>query len=331
MAEPVPASYDVPAAAPVPQDVAAAPDPDVSADEKGAPAEPLAPPGGLAFDRWMGFLSSFVAPVTLITGLLFYFGYVSSRTFFAYFGIDVDVLGLSNQAFAMRSPGALFVPVIIILIAAAGLVVGHRMLRRRLRTAEAATRVRTVSAIAWTGIVLLLAGIALALLWGLLGAWDLAPLATPVVLSIGAGLAAYAASTARALRGGREGRAVVVLLVVVMVAGTFWATATVAEWWGRGQARALAADLTSLPAVVLDTQERLFPGNDAIQLQELAPFEEQQVYRYRYHGLRLLVQGGERLFLVPDQWSADASTIVVPYDASVRLRFRFFPDADPPS
>jgi hypothetical protein len=121
-----------------------------------------------------------------------------------------------------------------------------------------------------------------------------------------------------------------VLLVVAMVAGAFWATATLAEWWGRGQARALAADLTSLPAVVLDTQERMFPGNDEILFQQLEPHDEGQMYRYRYHGLRLLVQGGGRLFLVPDQWSPDASTLVVPYDDSVRVRFRFFPDANPP-
>jgi len=300
------------------------------ADPAPAPADVIPGPPNLAFEKWMGFLSSFVAPVTLITALLFYFGYVSSRTFFAYFGVDVDVLGLSNQAFVMRSPGALFVPLVIALILAAGLVVGHRLLRKRLKNADATVRTRVVAVIAWTGIGLILAGLVLALLWGVFGGWELAPLVTPLLLAVGAGLAAYAASTARALRGGSEGRSVVVLLVVAMVAGAFWATATLAEWWGRGQARALAADLASLPAVVLDTQERMFPGNDAILFQELEPHEEGQMYRYRYHGLRLLVQGGGRLFLVPDQWSPDASTLVVPYDDSVRVRFRFFPDADPP-
>jgi hypothetical protein len=121
-----------------------------------------------------------------------------------------------------------------------------------------------------------------------------------------------------------------VLLVVVMVAATFWTTATVAEWVGRGEARAIAADLSELPAVVMDTSERLFPGDDVIRFQQLEPQEEGQVFRFRYFGLRLLVRGGDRLFLVPDRWSANASTLVVPYDDSVRLRFRFFPDANPP-
>ena len=85
------------------------------------------------------------------------------------------------------------------------------------------------------------------------------------------------------------------------------------EWWGLGQARALAADLRTLPAVVLDTQERLYPGNDAITLRELGAAAspdagadadadaqpEAQTYGYRYFGLRLLAQGGGRLYLVP--------------------------------
>jgi hypothetical protein len=105
----------------------------------------------------------------------------------------------------------------------------------------------------------------------------------------------------------------------------------VAQWWGLGQARALAADLGALPAVVLDTSERLYPGNPAITAQPLEVADEGQVFRYRYFGLRLLVHGGDRLFLVPDAWSADASTIVLADDEAVRVRFRFFPDEDPPT
>ena len=130
------------------------------------------------------------------------------------------------------------------------------------------------------------------------------------------------------------------LLVVVMAAGAFWCTATIAQWWGLGQARALAADLRTLPAVVLDTKERLYPGNAAITFQELGAAASERrgrrrrrpprQYAYRYYGLRLLTQGGGRLYLVPDEWSPDASTLVVPYD-DVRVRFRFVPDANPPN
>lgn len=317
-----------------------APAPAGAPAEKPPAEEPAAPrERGLGFEKWMGFLSSFVAPLTLVTALLFYFGYVSTREFFRYFGIDVDIIGLSSQEFVMRSPGALFVPVMILLLLAAALIVGHRRLRRYLEGADPAPRRRLIAIIAWTGIALLLAGLALAFLIPVLVGWDYAQLLAPLLLALGAGLAAYAASTVRALGGSAIGRSVVVLLVLVLVAGTFWSTATLAQWWGRGQARSLAADLRTLPAVVLDTKELIYPGNAAIELRELGeppPAEPTAegapppTFGYRYFGLRLLAQGGGRLYLVPDEWSADASTIVVPYD-DVRVRFRFLPDADPPN
>lgn len=294
-----------------------------------------AAPAGLGFEKWMSFLSTFIAPATLITGLLFYFGYVSSRAFFLYFGVDVDVLGLSNQQFVMRSPGALFIPVMVLLLLAAAVIAVHRMLRRRL-AASAAARRRVAGVLGWTGVLLLIAGLALAFGYAFLAAWPFYGFATAASLAIGAGLAAYAASTAPPPGDAARARPLVVLLVAVMVAGTFWATATIAEWWGRGQARTQAADLSTLPAVVLDTRERLAPGSPAISLIELEqerdaagePLPGQ--FAYRYHGLRLLVRGEDRLFLVPDRWSPNASTLVVPLGDDSRVRFRFFPDENPP-
>lgn len=315
---------------------AAEPDPEPAAGSGEAPEAPTTGTG-LGFERWMGFLSSFVAPLTLVTALLFYFGYASTREFFRYFGVDVDIIGLSSQEFVMRSPGALFIPVMVLTLLAAGAIVGHRVLRRWLLAQERPAQRRVIGVIAWSGIGLVLAGLGLAFLAPFLGDERWSQLLTPLFLAIGAGLAAYAASAARALDSASAGRSVVVLLVLVMVAGTFWATATIAQWWGLGQARSLAADLSTLPAVVLDTQERLYPGNDAITFQRLgeeasddAAAGSPATYGYRYYGLRLLAQGGGRLYLVPDQWSPDASTLVVPF-ADVRVRFRFLPDADPPA
>ena len=290
----------------------------------------------------MGFLSSFVAPLTLVTALLFYFGYVSTREFFRYFGVDVDIIGLSSQEFVMRSPGALFIPVMVLAAARGGLIVGHRALRRRLVAAAAddpapcdrshrvdgdrvrARRPRTRPSSCRSSATGLRRAAAHA--------------AVPRDRRRARRLRRLDRSRAR--RREREPRGVVVLLVLVMVAGTFWCTATIAQWWGLGQARALAADLETLPAVVLDTTGAALPR----QRRHHVPAARRRgihdrsrrraagapTYGYRYFGLRLLAQGGGRLYLVPDAWSADASTIVVPYD-DVRVRFRFVPDADPPT
>ncbi len=65
-------------------------------------------------ERWVSFAAGIVTPVTLITALLFYFGYVSARSQYEYFGIDVDTIGLSTQDYVMRSPQPLLVPLLVL-------------------------------------------------------------------------------------------------------------------------------------------------------------------------------------------------------------------------
>ena len=42
---------------------------------------------------------------------------------------------------------------------------------------------------------------------------------------------------------------------------------------------------------------------------------------YRYRNLRLLIQGKDRLFLVPSPWSRGEATLVLPLDDAVRIQF----------
>jgi hypothetical protein len=106
----------------------------------------------------------------------------------------------------------------------------------------------------------------------------------------------------------------------------FWAAATVAQWSGRGQARDTAVHLDRLPRVILDTKERLYLRSLVVEESRL-PDAEGQTFRYRYRRLRLLVIGRDRMFLVPEVWSAGNSTLITPIDSSVRIQFQFQNDA----
>jgi hypothetical protein len=120
-----------------------------------------------------------------------------------------------------------------------------------------------------------------------------------------------------------------VLVWVAVAAALFWATATIAGWSGRGLAKEQARELDRLPSVILDTREPLFlaPGMDVVETR-LEPAADGQVYRYRYWHLRLLVEGKDVMFLVPNTWRAGNTTLLVPVDGSVRVRFQF--RNDPP-
>lgn len=291
-------------------------------------------------ERIVSSTASVVAPLSLITALLFYFGYASSRAQYDYFGIDVDTIGLSTQDYVMRSPQPLLTPLLAFLLVGVAVAAFSDLVRRRVlaavagradpvpAVAAAANRRldrdrRLARAVVTTGIVVLVCGIGLLLAYGYLHDWPYYPLVTPLVLALGAALALYGRRVARLLEPGPAApRSGVLALALVLGVSVFWATATFAQWSGRGSALEIARNLDRLPSVIVDTTERLYltsPGVDERVLET----SEGQTFHYRYRNLRLLIQGRDLLFLVPATWSAENSTLIVPMDGSVRLQFQF--------
>lgn len=290
------------------------------------------------FERYLSLGASVVAPITIISALLFYFGYVSSRAQYAYFGIDVDTIGLSTQDYVMRSPQPLLVPLLVLVMIAVALVALHLWVTAWLgRARPERARIVTHRAL-YIGLVILAAGITLIILYPVLADWPYYNLVTPIIVAVGAGVVAYSWRLVSRLppqpdalpspAGSPALRRMGLVLLCVLVAATlFWSTATIAQWSGRGLARQDARHLGDLPRVILDTKERLYITDPFIKETAL-PASEGQTFRYRYRNLRLLIQGKDRMFLVPDAWSASDSTLVVPLDDSVRVRFQF--QNDPP-
>ena len=290
------------------------------------------------FERYLSLGASVVAPITIISALLFYFGYVSSRAQYAYFGIDVDAIGLSTQDYVMRSPQPLLVPLLVLVMIAVALVALHLWVTAWLgRARPERARIVTHRAL-YIGLVILAAGITLIILYPVLADWPYYNLVTPIIVAVGAGVVAYSWRLVSRLppqpdalpspAGSPALRRMGLVLLCVLVAATlFWSTATIAQWSGRGLARQDARHLDDLPRVILDTKERLYITDPFIKETALPP-SEGQTFHYRYRNLRLLIQGKDRMFFVPDAWSASDSTLVVPLDDSVRVRFQF--QNDPP-
>ena len=271
------------------------------------------PPTGI--DRWVSLATSFVAPVTVISGVLFYFGYVAARAQYDYFGLDVDVIGLSTRAYVMRSPQPLLTPMLVLVLGGVAVVALDHWVRRQ---AAEPWFGRLVTIVLGVGLALLAAGTLLLAGFSFVGGWAYYALVTPVLLGGGAALVAYALR----LRGGHlEPR--IVLLWVGVAACVIWATATTAQWTGRGLAMEQARNLRSLPSVVLDTRERLYVPATAGVEEVVRPDAGEDEYRFRYWRLRLLIQGDDRMFLVPDTWSAGGTTILVRLDDDVRVQFQF--------
>jgi hypothetical protein len=269
-------------------------------------------------ERWVSFAAGIVAPVTLISGLLFYFGYVSARSQYEYFGVDVDTIGLSTQDYVMRSPQPLLVPLLgLTLLAVAGLLL-HNAIQ------PSATGIRRAKIIA---IAVLLLGVLGLLGYPLLGRLPYYALVVPVVIGLAAASLGYLSYVDRQAAGLKPQYVLLGLLAVVTTTCAFWATATTAQYSGRGLAKSDAENLKQFPVVILDTKERLQLRSPGIEETALRTGTG-QTFNYRYRGLRLLVVGQNRLFLVPQQWNASNTTLVVPLDGSIRVQFQF--QNDPP-
>ena len=281
--------------------------------------------------HWITSWAGAIAPAGLLSAVLFYFGYVSARAQYEYFGIDVDTIGLGTRDYVMRSPQPLLVPLIVLTLMGAGLLIMHAGIREKVTAPEPDKRLaRAVWIARGVGRALLLAGLVLLIGYPMVDEWPYYGLVTPLLLAAGGGLVAYTAYLGRLRdRPDRSAaplafarQAAAILIYVLIAASVFWATATLAQWSGRGLAQNQARNLDQLPRVIIDTPERLHL-RDPVVKETVLQAEEGQNFRYRYRGLRLLIVGKDRIFLEPEVWTASNSTLLVPLDGSVRVQFQF--------
>ncbi|SDJ10526.1 hypothetical protein SAMN05444157_1761 [Frankineae bacterium MT45] len=286
-----------------------------------------------AIERGIQLVAGIIAPTTLLTALLYYFGFVATDSFYEYFGVDAATVQFSTQNYLLRSVGALYVPIGTILLLALLSVWVHPWLSSRLERDGSTRWARRAIRIA-------LAAGALAVFYGVLSVSlpDDIPqsaLGTPLILAFGIALLSYmgyvlglgrrrtrAGATSRRVRMTRRDVATIGLVLALLVVTGFWAANSYAEAYGRGQAIDLGNHLDRRPAVVLDTHEELFlrmPGVTETSLPKSSP---DQKFLFRYRGLRLLAQSGDRMFFVSNEWSPDTGqTLMLREDGTIRLQF----------
>ncbi|AVH60880.1 MULTISPECIES: hypothetical protein [Streptomyces] len=144
--------------------------------------------GGLG--RLGTIVGAIAAPTSLVTALLYYFGYYHAYWFFAYFRVNSTVLGFGTADYLMRSLDALWVPMTV--TATVGLLAfwGHDLLRHRLATGVRPPVLRyVISTVAGLGFLLALGG-----LWSTFTRTFLNRVLAlaPLSLSVGVSLLAYA-------------------------------------------------------------------------------------------------------------------------------------------
>ncbi|MFI6869569.1 hypothetical protein [Nocardia sp. NPDC050406] len=269
-------------------------------------------------------IAQFVAPATLLAGLLYYWGYFHARGFCLYLGVDSTSLGFSTTEYVMRSADGLFVP--IATIAAVALAV--RWWRLALPD-----RLRTRPAPRWLPVVLAIVG-GLLLLNGLSQLRFETPLNRPVGVGpaclIAGLLLLWSVVKQRRQRlaaaTGTEGPATAPLewgLVLVLVAGTFfWGATSYSLAVGKGRAMLFEQSLPRAAGLTLFTEKALDLTAPGVVRSVCA--DPGSAYRYRYDGLVLVLTTSANFVLVPRTWTySQGRAMVLPRSGygAVRLEF----------
>lgn len=288
-----------------------------------------------ALPRVLKIVGSIVAPTTLLSSLLFYFGFVYAIGFFRYFGVNYSVLNLPVQDYLVLSADGLIIPLIYV---AGVTLLALWLYHLRLETWSAGARrvmLRVLMpSVAVAGLVL----VSLAMVHAVFGIpvfpatfWE----ARGLSLSIGVLLLAYAARLRRVLTAQREPgqpprrvpEAVVVAkwgtVFILVSTGLFWAASSYAIGVGEGHAQDLEAALPFSADVVLYSEKnQSLEGPQAPGVREVACRNSDPAYRFRYEGLKLVPQSGNQYLFLPAGWKrGNGAAILIPRSQTQRLEF----------
>jgi len=264
-----------------------------------------------------------LANVTVITGLLVYFGWKRSETQATALGVRASLFELSVQDYVLRSVGPVFWVLAMVGVAALAAVLADPVVRRWAERHGDSRRGRLALRLLASGTWLLAP--AVVVLVGI--RWrDVVYVVFPLTVAAGLLASGYFAHLWRLGRPDTPPdpawrRPVLVLaLGGVVTLCLFVAAGRYAAVEGSRLAGRFAGEIGTLPAVQVYSPERLHitaPGSR----EDVLPAEESR-YRYRYGGLRLLEHTAGKYFLVPDGWTRRHAVVVVLRDDE-SLRFEF--------
>lgn len=298
------------------------------------PATDPRPADPQALQQLLKIIGSIVAPATLITSLMFYFGWNHARWYYAYIRVDLSLLGLTTQDYLMRSVDALFFPLIVIGV---GVVIAIRLLvpaHNRLVSRHPSALATTFWTTGCLGLILGIVGIA-----GMVRQetdWHFAIL--PLCLFSGVLLIAYASqlhrySGASPGSAGRARQKLFVLLeaaavLLLAVLSMFWFASDYAAAVGKGRVRDDISQLAGAPEAVVFSRQSL--SISAPGVREVSCVNTEAAYRYRYEGLSLMPTSSDVYVFLPRAWTpTQGVAIILPKTDSLRIELR--PAGSPPA
>jgi hypothetical protein len=317
-----------------------------TASDDGLPAAPAGagPGGGNPTDpaaaglRRLRLAVTVLGPITIVTALLYYYGYVTTYAEYAYFGVNVDLLGYSSADYVLRSGASLFAPLLGLLVLVGLGYWAHVSLAGWDLQTTHPRRARILFWVAITAGAALLFRAALGIVDGNLSARELIG-TTPAALGLGTLLALYSFRFRRARQPasgpGQNSIAFSTVAWVIgwcfVIASLFWLVNSFASAYGRGIGQDIQKRLIDQPEVILHTSSRLFVEAEGLDPPGILCESsiDSKEYPYRYINLRLLATSGDFYFLVPVTWTQDRGIVIIVKKSDVSLQLMDWPGVQP--
>jgi hypothetical protein len=273
----------------------------------------------------------FASQTVLITALLYYFGWVRTQANFGYFGVDTSLLAFGTADYVLRSINSAFPPLTGFALVALLLLAVDRWVVRAITAPGDSSAGKALTTVVSTAPPLGLL-FATAVLIGLVFPGRIGRplgLVLPLMLISAVGLLGYSGylqSLRRGVLGRGQGdpdessqtRTQSVVLVALGVLGVLWWLTLYAVQVGEREAVDSVATLQDQPEAIIYSSDRIALAGPGVVVDEIQ--QAGSKYRYRYSGLRLLIQTGTRYILVPVDWQKGRDSVfLVPGSDSVRL------------
>jgi hypothetical protein len=297
------------------------------------PADPAA--AGL---RRLRLAVTVLGPITIVTALLYYYGYVTTYAEYAYFGVNVELLSYSSADYVLRSGASLFAPLLGLLVLVGLGYWAHVSIAGWDLPTTHPRRARIVFWVAIAGGAALLFRGALGIVDGNLSARELIG-TTPTALGLGTLLALYSfrfrPARQSASRPGQPSIAFSTVAWVIgwcfVIASLFWLVNSFASAYGRGLGQDIQKGLVDQPEVILHTASRLVVEAEGLDPPGILCESsiDSKEYPYRYINLRLLATSGDSYFLVPVTWTEERGIVIVVKKSDVSLQLMGWPGVQP--
>ncbi len=268
-------------------------------------------------------IGTVVAPTTLLTALMFYFGTQHAFWFFQHFGINYTILDLTAADYLLRSADGLFVPLLFVAVAGCAGMWARRALTGWLPAAvRRFGRRHGARLCGLLGVV----GLGVALVGVLTPRTFDGYLALPALSLVGGTLLVVGGSrlhraTESAASSVNSVAAEWATAFVMIGIGLFWAVGDYSAAVGTGRGIDMEAALPDWPDAVLYSTEPLNLPSDAATGSICTANEGG--FRYRYEGLKLMFASSSQYLLLPGGWSdGGGPAVVLPRTDSIRMEFR---------